>query len=176
MRQTAGAIKKVIAGLVPALLLTTSPLSTVALQTDRPIAASSSLGPFSRSLAMDHVRKLAGDIGVRVRASQGEIAGARYIARTFRDLGYRVSVQEFSVDDARSRNVIAWWPGARRYPIVLGAHMDTVPGSPGANDNASGVAVLLEMARLVRGTSHSGFLRFVAFSSEEYGSDGRHHV
>ena len=125
---------------------------------------------------MSHVRHLAGEIGVRVRATRGERRGAAYIARTFRDLGYRVHVQTFDVDGGTSRNVVAWWPGARRYPIVLGAHMDSVAGSPGANDNASGVAVLLEIARLTRRTAYAGFLRFVAFGSEEYGADGRHHV
>lgn len=140
------------------------------------VGAAAGLGPFRRHRAMTHVRKLAGDIGVRVRATEGERRGAAYISRTFRDLGYRVFVQKFSVDGGTSRNVVATWPGARRYPIVLGSHMDSVPTSPGANDNASGVAVLLETARLVRATSYAGFLRFVAFGSEEYGSDGRHHV
>jgi Zn-dependent M28 family amino/carboxypeptidase len=45
--------------------------------------------------------------------------------------------------------------------IVVGAHYDTVPGSPGADDNASGVAVLIELARMVTG------VRFVAFANEE---------
>lgn len=45
--------------------------------------------------------------------------------------------------------------------IVVGAHYDTVPGSPGADDNASGVAVLIELSRMVRG------VRFVAFANEE---------
>jgi Zn-dependent M28 family amino/carboxypeptidase len=125
---------------------------------------------------MGHVRALAADIGVRVRSTRGETRGAAYIARHLRQLGYRVFVQKFSVDGGTSRNVVASWPGARRYPIILGAHMDSVPGSPGANDNASGVAVILEVARLVRNTEYAGFLRFVAFGSEEYGSDGRHHV
>lgn len=134
------------------------------------------LGRFTRRRALEHVRKLADDIGVRVRATAGERLGARYIARRFEALGYRVHMQKFSVDGGTSRNVVAWWPDARRYPIVVGGHMDSVPSSPGANDNASGVAVLLETARLARGTRQAGFLRFVAFGSEEYGSDGRHHV
>ncbi|HEV3472872.1 MAG TPA: M28 family peptidase [Actinomycetota bacterium] len=134
------------------------------------------LGSFQRWRAMAHVRKLAGDIGVRVRARRGERLGARYIARELERLGYRVHVQRFAVDGDTSRNVVAWWPEARRYPIVVGAHMDSVPSSPGANDNASGVAVLLETARLARATRQAGFLKFVAFGAEEYGQDGRHHV
>lgn len=125
---------------------------------------------------MTHVRALARDIEVRVRGTPNERRGAHYIAEEFQSLGYRVQIQKFSVDDRTSRNVIAWWPGARRYPVLLGAHMDTVPGAPGANDNASGVAALLEIARIAAGTSHVEFLKFAAFGSEEYGDDERHHV
>jgi hypothetical protein len=131
---------------------------------------------FSRRRAMRHVRKLASDIGVRVRGTRGELRAARYIRRRFRAFGYRTRVQTFSVDGRTSRNVVAWWPGAQRYPVVIGGHMDTVPRSPGANDNASGVAVVLETARIFAGTRQARFVRFVAFGSEEYGRDGRHHV
>ena len=138
--------------------------------------ADRTIGPFRRWRAMEHLRALADDIGVRVRATTGERRGAAYIAREFQSLGYKVFVQKFSVDGGTSRNVIATWPKAQRYPIILGAHMDTVPTSPGANDNASGVSVLLEMARLVRGTVQGQLVKFIAFGSEEFGQDGTHHV
>lgn len=125
---------------------------------------------------MRHVVRLSRRIGIRVRTTPGERAGARYAARRFRALGYSVHVQRFRVDGRKSRNVVAWWPGARRYPVVVGAHMDTVTGSPGANDNASGVAVMLETARIVAGTPRAELLRFVAFGAEEYGRNGKHHV
>lgn len=134
------------------------------------------IGKFSKKRAMKDVRKLAGDIGVRVRTTRAEKKGARYIARRFRSMGYNTNVQKFHVDDGVSRNVVAWWPGSRRYPLIVGAHMDSVPDSPGANDNASGVAVVLENARLFAGTRQAEWVRFVAFGSEEYGTDGRHHV
>ena len=128
--------------------------------------------------AMKTVRKLAGGrgIGVRERASANERRGARYIARRFRSFGYVVRMQKFSVDGGRSRNVVARWPGQVEHPLVIGAHMDTVPGSPGANDNASGVAVILEAARLAAGKEQARYIRWVAFGSEEFGDDGRHHV
>jgi Zn-dependent M28 family amino/carboxypeptidase len=125
---------------------------------------------------MGHVRALARRIGVRVRATRRERRGARYIASKLRGYGYDVRVQRFGVDGRTSRNVIARWPGSMRYPFVIGAHMDSVPRSPGANDNASGVAVMIEIARLVKGRSQAEFLKFVAFGAEEYGTDGRHHV
>lgn len=133
-------------------------------------------GHFSRRRAMTHVRALAGTIGVRVRATAGERRGARYIAREFRELGYDVFIQKFPVDGSTSRNVVARWPEARKYPIVIGGHMDSVPTSPGGNDNASGIAAILEIARIVRNTEQAGFLKFIAFGSEEFGTDGSHHV
>lgn len=131
---------------------------------------------FSKKRAMSHVRKLARSIGVRERATPNERKGARYVARTFRSFGYEVAGQRFKVDGGRSRNIIASWPGSKRYGFVIGGHMDSVPGAPGANDNASGTAVVLELARLFAGTPQADQLRFVGFGSEEYGDDGRHHV
>jgi aminopeptidase YwaD len=134
------------------------------------------VGPFSKKRAMKDVRHLANEIGVRVRTTRAERKATRYVARRFRSLGYNVNVQKFHVDDRVSHNVVAWWPDSRRYPFIVGAHMDTVPESPGANDNASGVAVVLENARLFAGTAQARWVRFVAFGAEEYGADGRHHV
>ena len=103
---------------------------------------------FHADRAMRHVRRLAGRIGVRLRATRGERRGASYVAKKLRAYGYRVRVPTFSVDGRTSRNVVARWPGSRRRAIVIGAHIDSVRGSPGANDNASGVAVMLELARV----------------------------
>jgi hypothetical protein len=125
---------------------------------------------------MAHLRKLAADIGVRTRTSAGETRAARYVAGEFRTLGYNTRIRKFEVDGATSRNVVAWWPGAKRYPFVIGGHMDTVPASPGANDNASGVAATLELARLVAGKEQARWIRFAVFGSEEFGDDGSHHV
>ncbi|MGH2736622.1 MAG: M28 family metallopeptidase [Actinomycetota bacterium] len=125
---------------------------------------------------MGHIRKLATGIGVRVRATNAEREGASYIRGRFRHFGYRTKIQKFDVDGGRSRNVVAWWPGSVRHGVVVGAHMDSVAGSPGANDNASGIAVTLELARLSAGKKPARFVRWVAFGSEEYGSNGRHHV
>src|SRR5512145_1702793 len=81
---------------------------------------------------------------------------ARYIQQEFRSQGLEFSVQEFVSAGRRVRNIEA---GAG--PIIVGAHYDTVPGSPGANDNASGIAVLLELAAMKLP------VRFVAFANEE---------
>lgn len=157
-------------------IITGSTKSTVRVAAAGETFSDAPIGSFSKQRAMQHVRKLAADIGVRVRATRGELRGSRYIAEQFRSFGYNVRIQKFEVDGGTSRNVVAWWPESRRYGVVVGGHMDTVQTSPGANDNASGVAVVLELARLVAGKEPSRSVRFVAFGSEEYGSNGVHHV
>jgi aminopeptidase YwaD len=61
---------------------------------------------------------------------------------------------------------------AKKAPILIGAHFDTVPGSPGADDNGSGLAVLLEFARFFSQATANYPIRLVAFDLEEYGLIG----
>ena len=76
-----------------------------------------------------------------------------------------------------SQNVIAEKTGSGQGVVVLGAHYDTVASTPGANDNASGTAVLLTVAQQLAGKSFPFTLRFIAFGSEELGLRGsRHYV
>ena len=73
-----------------------------------------------------------------------------------------------------SANVIAVKPGTSspQEVVVVGAHLDTVPPSPGANDNASGVAAVLEVARLLAEVPTARTIHFVAFGAEELGLIG----
>ncbi|RUR84162.1 M28 family peptidase [Chlorogloeopsis fritschii PCC 9212] len=70
------------------------------------------------------------------------------------------------------RNVVAHLPGVTKPNIILGAHYDSVPGSPGANDNASGTAVVLAIARNLSNTNLGRQAWFVAFDGEEDGLHG----
>ena len=133
------------------------------------------LRKYSNARAMKHVRTLARKIGPRVRAKPPELKASKYVRKKFESYGYNTKVQKFPVDGGTSRNVIAWWPEAKRYGFVVGGHMDTVRRSPGANDNASGVAVVLEMARISANREPARFVRFVAFGAEEFGTNGEHH-
>ena len=81
-------------------------------------------------------------------------------ATSRRCLPFRVDGQEF-------HNVEAVLRGASDESLVVGAHYDSVEGSPGANDNASGVAVRIETARLLAGRPLPATVRFVAFANEE---------
>lgn len=128
------------------------------------------------SETMEHVWRLARGIGVRVRGTPNERRAALYIARQFEKSGYRVHIQKFEVDGKTSRNVVARWPGVIEHPFVVGGHMDTIAGSPGANDNASGIALMIEMADIISNSYKAKLFKFVAFGSEEYGANGRHHI
>lgn len=85
-----------------------------------------------------------------------------------------VQTCEFDVQDGSSQqegvNLILDIPGELdKPPVLVGAHYDGVPGSPGADDNASGVAVLLELAQAIAQNPARVPVRFVAFDLEEYG-------
>ena len=73
-----------------------------------------------------------------------------------------------------SRNVVAEKPGTASdgKVVILGGHFDTVPGTQGANDNGSGTATLLTVARAILGKPYPFTIRFIAFGSEELGLFG----
>lgn len=118
-------------------------------------------------------------IGPREATSTAYAAAAAYAEARLRALGYRVRRQSAPVpagtwQSSRLRagtttNLVAALPGLRATQprFIVGAHLDTVPGSPGANDNASGVAALLELARLVAASRPQPAVVFVIFGGEE---------
>ena len=117
-----------------------------------------------------HVEALAGRIGERnVWRPEAMAAAAGYIRSTLEDAGYVVNVQPFTSRGQSVANIEAVLPGhaAAEEIIVVGAHYDSVAGCPGADDNASGVAALLELARLLAWTTLPRTVRFVAFANEE---------
>lgn len=119
-----------------------------------------------------HVGRLAGEIGERNMWRPDSLAAAAdYIESEFRALGFPVASQAYRVSSpagpARNLEIEIRGSGGPGEIVVIGAHYDSVPGSPGANDNGSGVAALLEMARLLKGGSFPRSLRLVAFVNEE---------
>lgn len=103
---------------------------------------------------------------------------SEWLAKRFRSLGYtRVSFHEYRRAGKTLRNVVCDKPGASRRTILVTAHYDSRmedladsrSPAPGANDNATGVAALLEAARLLRPVPLRSSLRFVLFSGEEQG-------
>ena len=117
-----------------------------------------------------HVRQLAEVIGERnlYRPTALHVA-RRYIEQTWQAQGYEVNRQEYEVEGVACFN-LEITRGGSRYPeqfILVGAHYDSVVGSPGANDNGSGVAVLLELSRRLRALTPARSVRMVAFTNEE---------
>ncbi len=117
-----------------------------------------------------HVDRLAGDIGERNLFHYEQLVmAAEYIRITLSRSGYEVRQQAYEVAGQVCENLEAELVGTDRRDeiVVLGAHYDSVRGSPGANDNATGVAALLALARTFSDRRPSRTLRFVAFVNEE---------
>ncbi|NJO18126.1 MAG: M20/M25/M40 family metallo-hydrolase [Thioploca sp.] len=117
-----------------------------------------------------HVKSLASDARGRNHYLGNTLIPSRnYITEQFQVAGYDVLFQEYSYDNITYANIEVELLG-NEYPdeiIVIGAHYDSVLYSPGANDNASGVAAVLEIARLLNRQALSRTVRLIAFVNEE---------
>lgn len=115
-----------------------------------------------------HVEHLSVRIGDRHLWKEGSLnKSADYIESVFASSGYTVRRQNYSCYGQSVSNLIAEKTGTEKELVIVGAHYDTVPGSPGADDNASAVAGLLELAGLNQETSNKKTLVFSAFVNEE---------
>lgn len=116
------------------------------------------------------VNKLAREIGIRsYRDTDRMERTAQYIGSELASFGCTVTHQSFTYDKYPLKNVIAEVKGTASPEriLVVGAHYDTVRTTPGADDNASGIAGLLGMAKLLAKAKPAPTLRFVAFAFEE---------
>lgn len=117
-----------------------------------------------------HIEALCTGIGPRPATSPDALArAAHYIRDAFEDAGLAVREQAYAYGGRPVANLVAAPPGAETAApyVLVGAHYDTVPGSPGADDNASGIAVLLELARRVARKPPPVPVRLAAFTLEE---------
>jgi Peptidase family M28 len=117
-----------------------------------------------------HVSVLAGEIGERnVYRPAALHAAADYIRGEFTAQGHQVTSQRYEVGGVASENLEVTFRGRTKPDeiVLIGAHYDSVQGSPGANDNASGVAALLEISREFFQFTPERTVRFVAFVNEE---------
>jgi len=129
-----------------------------------------------------HVKVLASDIGERsVERGDGLDRARAYVIDAFDKAGLHVREQTYTYKgrpaEREVANIIASLPGYSEHvpPYLVGAHYDTVWGTPGADDNASGVAVLLELARRAAADPPPVPVTFVAFTLEEPPSFGTDH-
>jgi hypothetical protein len=139
--------------------------------------------------ALRDIDHLADDIGPREATSDNFTEAAQFVQARFERLGYTVWRSRFRVPSGvswgtpvprgTSLNLIAEPNGfdAKKPHVVIGAHLDTVPVAPGAEDNASGIAVMLQLAAMVSQQPAALPVRFIAFGAEEpRGSgDALHH-
>ena len=117
-----------------------------------------------------HVRTLAGTIGERHYARPQALARAvAYLQDALARLGYEVTAQPFAAGGQTFHNLEVVIPGGSRADeiVVVGGHYDTVEGSPGADDNGSGSAAVVALARLLARDRPARTVRCVLFANEE---------
>lgn len=147
----------------------------------KPPDISHGLPPFRKRATIEglyrHVEYLSVGIGDRHLCREGSLGkAADYIEESFHGSGYRTERQSYVCSAQTVSNLIAEKTGTEEGAIVIGAHYDTVPGTPGADDNASAVAGMLELARLCKESPNKKHLIFVAFVNEEPPCFGSHNM
>jgi hypothetical protein len=116
-----------------------------------------------------HVNYLSETIGERNLSRTGTLQAATdYFQSYFKGVGYSVREQSYLAQGQQVRNLEVSVPGSDTggETVVVGAHYDTVAGSPGANGNASGVAAVLELARLLQGAAPRKTIRLALFVNQ----------
>ncbi len=110
--------------------------------------------------------------GVRYTGSPECRNAEEWVYEKFDSMGLNVEYFEWKMSGFEDRDIVATLPGKDNYTIIVGAHIDAVPTSPGADDDGSGVAVVMAMARVL---SHYHFvhtLKFIIYTGEEEGTYG----
>ncbi len=185
----------------PAATASATPSQSSPGPTDDPSPSEPPISPLSVAdldlrTATGAVAHLAGRIGARMATGPAYRKAQRWVTAALRSFGYDVHREAFDVpggnswgvpvDAGRSSNLVATPPGLdrNRPHLLVGAHLDTVPQAPGAEDNASGVGVLLAVAEAAASRQTRLPTVFVVFGAEEprgpgdddhhYGS--QHHV
>ena len=117
-----------------------------------------------------HVKSLCGNSGGRNYIEKESLDLAKdYIIGQFHSYKYKIIQQEYEISNETYSNIGVELSGKDKPEeiFIIGAHYDSVIRSPGANDNGSGIAALLELARVFKDKNFSRTIRFVAFVNEE---------
>ncbi len=124
----------------------------------------------SSEILKKHVHVLAHDIGARnIWTPSSMTRTVTYLEKVLTDIGYQIKRQDFRVEEILVSNIEVEIKGSLLSDeiVVVGAHYDTILHCPGANDNGSGIAALLELARKLYGRELGRTVRLVAFANEE---------
>jgi len=114
------------------------------------------------------VRFLAKDCRPRSAGHEKKQARAvKYIARALSESGATVTYQPFTANKRTFVNISAVFPGKSARRVIVGAHYDTFGDTPGADDNASGIAGLLALGRMLKGISPINTIELIAYANEE---------
>ena len=116
-------------------------------------------GPTAGTSAYEYMAELSDELGARVAGLSTETHAGDRILEWFGELGYTPDTQDFTFAEGdktrHSRNIVAVKPGVSGKQIVIGAHYDSVAAGRGAFDNASGVALMMELADALRDETHA---------------------
>jgi peptidase M28-like protein len=139
-------------------------LAFVAAASASPAADSKPPSPYEAAI------HISGKIGARPAASRGEARAQRYVAGQFERAGLTLSVDKFGVPGkGTSRNVIGALDGPGACLQIVMGHVDSGPDGPGANDNASGVGVLIALAARLKDLSPGCDVWLASTGAEERG-------
>jgi hypothetical protein len=130
----------------------------------------------------NHVRTLQ-NFKTRDAITDGCKQAGTFLYDTISQMGIQVEYDPFNFEGYSSRNIVGYWPGATdpSSVVILCAHYDSyaeynsTQNAPGADDNASGCAAVLEAARIMCGYSFRYSIKFILFSAEEWGFYGSEH-
>ena len=153
-----------------ALYLSLTILEPNLLGQDNKLAAPASDKPTTEERLRKTVTHLSKTIGERNLTKPKKLdETVAYLQKEFESIGYKITKQTFQVNGFDCHNLIAEVIGDGQPDeiVLVGAHYDSAQGTPGANDNGSGVAALLEIAKQLHGKPYSRTVRYVAFANEE---------
>ncbi|HEY3374916.1 MAG TPA: M28 family peptidase [Candidatus Aquicultor sp.] len=136
--------------------------------------------PFDTDRVMVDVKAITA-FGIRAEGSKNERAAAAFAESKFKSMGYAVTRQPFTLPPGKPcQNLIVDIPGAKSPGkiLLIGGHIDSRPTTLGANDDALGVAIVLELARIFKQQAPPVTLRLMVFGAEEYGNKAldQHHL
>jgi aminopeptidase YwaD len=157
------------------------PSTTSAAPSTVPVVSTTEAVPklpvsFDSARAMKHIKVLAAEIGIRPGGGKAEGKAVTYASEYLAELGYEPVTTEVLLPNGKtSHNVIAIKKGASPLTVLVGAHLDTKRSTPGGNDDASGSAVVLELARDFADADMTPTIVFVLFGQEEIIDDNKNH-
>src|SRR5918996_1731615 len=151
-------------------------LPTQSIPTKTIVPTTTKTEPTVGQIAYAHMEAISEGIGPRVAGTEAEARAAQYIILEFERLGYLSELRPFTVtvkeNTINSANIIAIKHGESPLEIIVGAHYDSVDVGKGADDNASGIGVILEVARRMKEQQTPYTIRFILFGAEEVGLQG----